>query len=57
MLWTTTGVTFVYDGVVVGTETAALTGPMYLVMENSYSSVDPIVFPATMYVRYVRVWN
>jgi hypothetical protein len=57
VLWTTTGFTFVYDGAVVGTVNVALTSPMYLLMENSYSSVDPTVFPATMDVRYVRVWN
>jgi hypothetical protein len=57
VLWTTTGFTFFYDGADVGTVNVALTSPEYLVMENSYSSVDPIVFPATMYVRYVRVWN
>ncbi len=56
-LWTTTGVTFLYDGAVVGTVTEAMTSPMFLVMENSYSSADPTVFPATMVVRYVRVWN
>ncbi|MGA2304628.1 MAG: hypothetical protein ABSH29_10550, partial [Acidimicrobiales bacterium] len=57
VLWTTTGFTFLYDGAVVGTVNVALTSPMYLLMENSYSSVDPTVFPATMGVRYVRVWN
>ena len=56
-LWTTTGVTFLYDGAVVGTVTEAMTSPMFLVMENSYSSADPTVFPATMVVRYVRVWS
>jgi hypothetical protein len=29
---------------------------MYLIMENSNINLDG-VFPATMYVRYVRVWN
>jgi hypothetical protein len=57
VLWTTTSVTFVYDGADVGTIDQALDSPMYIVMENSYSSVDPTVFPATMDVRYVRVWN
>jgi hypothetical protein len=57
VLWTTTGFTFFYDGVAVGTVNVALTSPMYLLMENSTSSVDPTVFPATMGVRYVRVWN
>jgi hypothetical protein len=57
VLWTTTGVTFLYDGAVVGTATEAMTSPMFLVMENSYSSADPTVFPSTLDVRYVRVWN
>jgi hypothetical protein len=57
VLWTTTGFTFLYDGAVVGTVNVALTSPEYLLMENSYSSADPTVFPATMDVRYVRVWN
>jgi beta-glucanase (GH16 family) len=56
VLWTTTGFTFVYDGAVVGTATESLTSPMYLIMENSNINLDG-VFPATMYVRYVRVWN
>ena len=34
-----------------------MTSPMFLVMENSYNSVDPTVLPATLDVRYVRVWN
>jgi hypothetical protein len=55
VLWSTTGVTFVYNGVVVGSETAALSGPMYLVMENSLGS--PSVLNATMTVRDVRVWQ
>jgi Glycosyl hydrolases family 16 len=57
VLWTTTGVTFFYDGVAVGTATEALTNPMFLVMENSYDSGDPTLVPATLDVRYVRVWN
>ena len=57
VLWTTTGVTFVYDGADVGSLTEAMTSPMFLCMENSYSSVDPTVLPATLDVRYVRVWN
>jgi hypothetical protein len=57
VLWTTTGFTFLYDGAVVGTVNVPLTSPQYLIMENSYSIPGPTVFPATMYVRYVRVWN
>ena len=55
VLWSTTGVTFVYDSVVVGSATMTLSGPMYLVMENSLG--DPASIPATMTVRYVRVWD
>ena len=55
VLWTTTGATFVYDGVVVGSETAALPGPMYLVMENAIG--NPEALGATMTVRDVRVWQ
>ena len=47
--------TFVYDGAVVGTESASLSGPMFLVMENSLGA--PASQPATMTVRYVRVWH
>jgi hypothetical protein len=58
VLWTTTGFTFVYDGAVVGTVTEALTSPMFLIMENSGGSYGgPTVEPATMDVRYVRVWQ
>jgi hypothetical protein len=57
VLWTTTSITFVYDGAVVGTINESLDSPMYIIMENSYSSADPTVFPATMDVRYVRVWH
>jgi beta-glucanase (GH16 family) len=57
VLWTTTGFTFVYDGAVVGTLTESLTSPMYLLMENSNNTSQDTVLPATMYVRYVRVWN
>jgi hypothetical protein len=55
VLWTTTGVTFVYDGQVVGTLNAVLSGPMYLVMENSLGS--PALLGATVTVRDVRVWT
>ena len=55
VLWSTTGVTFVYDGVVVGSEPAPLSGPMYLVMENSIGS--PSLLGATVTVRDVRVWQ
>ncbi len=55
VLWSTTGVTFVYDGVVVGSATITLTGPMYLLMENSLGG--PSLLNATMTVRDVRVWQ
>jgi hypothetical protein len=58
VLWTTTGLTFYYGGAQVGpTINVSLTSPMYLLMENSFSSADPTLLPATMYVRYVRVWH
>ena len=55
VLWTTTSVTFVYDGRVVGRLHASLPGPMYLVMENSLGS--PTLLGASMTVRDVRVWT
>jgi hypothetical protein len=55
-LWTTTSVTFVYDGVVVGTLDDSLTSPMHLVMENSIGS-SLVTLPSTMTVRYVKVWQ
>jgi hypothetical protein len=58
VLWTTTGVTFVYDGVVVGTLDVALLSPMYLIMENSIGDYGgPTTLPATVTVRDVRVWQ
>ena len=57
-MWTTTDVTFVYDGTVVGTLSEAMTSPMFIVMENSIGSYGgPTVLPATATVRYVRVWQ
>jgi hypothetical protein len=56
VLWTTTGVTFVYDGADVGSLTESMTSPMYLIMENSVDSSSALV-PGTMDVRYVRVWQ
>jgi hypothetical protein len=55
-LWTTTSITFVYDGAVVGTLDQSLTSPMHLVMENSIGSYL-VTLPTTMTVRYVRVWQ
>jgi hypothetical protein len=55
VLWSTTGVTFVYDGVVVGSANIVLTGPMYLLMENSLGG--PSALGVTMTVRDVRVWQ
>jgi hypothetical protein len=56
VLWTTTSITFVYDGVAVGTLDQSLTSPMHLVMENSIGSYL-VTLPTTMTVRYVRVWQ
>jgi hypothetical protein len=55
VLWSITGVTFVYDGIVVGSATIPLTGPMYLLMENSLGG--PGLLGVTMTVRDVRVWQ
>jgi hypothetical protein len=55
VLWSTTGVTFVYDGVIVGSANMTLTGPMYLLMENSLGG--PGLLGVTMDVRDVRVWQ
>ena len=58
VMWTTTSVTFVYDGAVVGTENESLDSPMFIVMENSIGDYGgPTTLPATMTVRYVKVWQ
>jgi hypothetical protein len=58
VLWTTTSVTFVYDGAVVGTIDESLDSPMYIIMENSIGDYGgPTTLPATVTVRYVRVWQ
>jgi beta-glucanase (GH16 family) len=58
VLWTTTSVTFVYDGADVGTINESLDSPMYIIMENSIGSYGgPTVTPATVTVRDVRVWQ
>jgi hypothetical protein len=57
VLWTTTSLTFVYDGVNVGTLYEALDDPMYLVIENSIYASAAQLLPATMTVQYVRVWQ
>ena len=58
VLWTTTSVTFIYDGVAVGTINESLDSPMFLIMENSIGSYGgPTVLSATMTIRYVRVWQ
>jgi hypothetical protein len=60
VLWTTSAITFVYDGAVVGSVSVSLTSPMYLIMENSlsYSGANaPSLVPSTVTVRYVRVWQ
>jgi hypothetical protein len=58
VMWTTTSVTFVYDGAVVGTENESLDSPMFIIMENSIGDYGgPTTLPATMTVRYVKVWQ
>jgi hypothetical protein len=59
VLWTTTSETFVYDGVVVGTESIPLTSPMFLVLENSlpYSPGTDELLGVTVTVGDVRVWQ
>ena len=56
ILWTTTGVTFIYDGQQEQTLNESLTSPEYLLMENSLGS-GPYQIPSTVQVRYVRVWQ
>ena len=58
VMWTTTSVTFVYDGKVVGTENESLDSPMFIIMENSIGDFGgPTTLPATETVRYVKVWQ
>lgn len=58
--WLSNGsVTFYYDGVAVSSGlTAPNTAPMYLIMNNTQGSFGGTgVFPATMLVDWVRVWQ
>ena len=55
VLWEVNKQTFVYDGVVVGSEPIASADPKYLVCENSIGT--PLVEPADVVVRDVRVWQ
>jgi hypothetical protein len=55
MLWSTTGHTAIYDGVVVGADTVPLSSPEYIIMENSLGAGD--LLPATMVVEHVGVWK
>ena len=57
VLWTTTSVTFVYDGVAVDTINESLDSPMHIIMENSIGTGGVYLLPATVTVRYVRVWQ
>jgi hypothetical protein len=57
VLWSTTSVTFVYDGAVVGTIDQSLDSPMHIIMENSIGTGGVYLLPATVTVRYVRVWQ
>lgn len=64
LLWTTSGVTFVFDGNVVGSisepsapsANGSLSGPMYLIMENGPGN-NASPGATTMTVRYARVWQ
>jgi hypothetical protein len=64
LLWTTSGVTFLLDGNVVGNinepsasnSVGSLSGPMYLIMENGPGN-NASPGSTTMTVRYVRVWQ
>jgi hypothetical protein len=58
-LWTVTGVTFVYDGVIQGTDTAVMTAPQYTILENSLpitAGVD-LLEPAVLTIRRVTYWQ
>jgi hypothetical protein len=58
LLWTTTSTTFYYDGKSVGGSALPYNvGPLYLVMENSLERSSQAQVPATMTVRYARVWQ
>jgi hypothetical protein len=61
VLWTTSNLVFVVDGVNVGTAnvTAAQmnNSPQCLLLENGGQSPAPATNPAVMTVRYVRVWQ
>ncbi len=57
--WEPGSVTYYYDGQKVGTITTGITSqPMYLILENSGGSFGgPALYPSTMQVDYVRVWQ
>ena len=58
VLLTTTSTTFYFDGKNMGGATVPYTlGPLYLIMENSLASSGRSTTPATMTVRYARVWQ
>jgi hypothetical protein len=59
VIWTTSSVTFFYDGLQVGQLTSGITDqPMPIILNYAVGGYGgPIVTPATMLVDYVRVWN
>jgi beta-glucanase (GH16 family) len=56
--WTTSVITWYYDGVKIGSGTPAevTETPMYLLLNNQARSSGPVT-PGTMMVDYVRVWQ
>jgi beta-glucanase (GH16 family) len=67
VVWTTTTLTYYYDGAPVGSINSSVTdAPQFLVLSyevGDHTAADPgayggpIVTPDTMQVDYVRVWN
>jgi len=56
--WERGVVTWYYDGVRIGRARAGITGkPMYLVLDLAASISRPVEAPASLRVRYVRVWQ
>jgi hypothetical protein len=56
-LWSTTGVDIVYDGQFVAHSNQVMSGPMYLVLENSLPNGGPLSIPSTIIVPRVTVWQ
>lgn len=57
--WAPGAVTYYYDGAPVGTIAAGITSaPMYLILDYAIGRYGgPLAAPATMRVKYVRVWR